>query len=251
MGISCFVVCCNEEKHMRRCLESVKWCDELIVIDSGSTDRTLEIAREYTDKILHRPWSGYVAQKSFGLEQCTQEWVLNIDADEEVSPELKTELQRLLENAPADIDGYLMNRVVFYLGRWFRKGGWYPEYRLRLCRRSATTWGGLDPHEKAVVRGKTARLCGELLHYTYRDIRDHVARLNSHSSAAAESLFAMGTTTSVSRILFNPPSRFFKFYLLKGGFREGVPGVIAGVLEGAYAFLKYAKLWEKHRTKAD
>lgn len=243
MGISCFVVCCNEEKHIRRCLTSVSWCDEIIVIDSGSTDRTLEIAREYTDKVIHREWSGYVNQKRAGLEQCTQEWVLNIDADEEVSPELRREIEQIVTDG-SSFDGYYMNRVVYYLGQWWRKGGWYPEFRLRLCRRSVTTWGGRDPHEKAIVPGAAAFLSGELHHYTYEDVTDHVARLNAHSSSAALSLLSEGQTSSLPKILVNPLIRFVKFYFLRKGYREGMPGLMVAILESHYVFLKYLKLWE-------
>ncbi len=247
MGISCFVVCCNEEKHIARCLSSIIWCDEIIVIDSGSTDRTLEIARQYTDRVIHREWSGYVNQKRAGLEQCTQEWVLNIDADEEVSPGLRAEIEQIASQG-ASCDGYYINRVVYYLGRWWRKGGWYPEYRLRFCRRNVTTWGGRDPHEKAVVPGQTAFLTGEIYHYTYEDTADHVARLNAHSSSAAQSLFSEGQRSSLSKIFFNPLIRLVKFYFLRKGYREGIPGLMVAFLEAHYVFLKYLKLWELARS---
>ena len=250
MGVSCFIVCCNEEKHIRRCLESVKWCDEIVVIDSGSTDATLEIASQYTSKVIHRPWSGYVGQKRAGLEQCTEEWVLNIDADEEVSAELRKEIEQVVAGKYGPrADGYFVNRVVYYLDRWWRKGGWYPEFRLRLCRRALTSWAGRDPHEKAVVNGTTAVLEGELHHYTYEDIFDHVARLNAHSSSAAHSMHMEGREASIPKILFNPVIRFVKFYLLRRGYKEGVPGIMVALLESYYVFLKYLKLWEFDRKR--
>lgn len=248
MKISAFIVCCNEEERLKRCLESVKWCDEIVVVDSGSKDRSVEIAKEYTDSVYHRAWTGYVDQKRFGLEKCSHEWVLNIDADEEVSPELREEIRRVL-SSPTEVNGYYLSRVIFYLNRWWRTGTWYPEYRLRLCKKSETEWGGSDPHEKAIVRGKTARLKGELYHYTYSDIFDQVRRLNSHSTDAAASLMKKGARVSYIQILLNPLVRFLKSYFLRLGFREGFPGLLVAVLEAYYVFLKYVKLWELRRIK--
>ena len=246
--ISAFIVCANEASNIERCLESLRWCDQIIVIDSGSTDATLEIAARYTDKIIHRDWSGYVDQKRFGLEQCGCEWVINLDADEEVSPQLRDEILQVLKldktSNTQGVNGYQVNRVVFYLGKWWRRGLWYPEFRLRVCRRSATTWGGEDPHEKAAVEGLVARLRGELHHYTYTDIRDHVARLNSHSSSAAESMFKRGKRAGLRHIILSPLLRIFKCLVLKRGVLEGSRGLIVAMLEGYYVFMKYIKLLE-------
>ncbi len=213
-------------------------------MDSGSTDRTLEICREYTTKVVHRPWSGFVEQKRFALGLCTSDWVLNIDADEEVSVELQQEILETLSLTRNEIAGYELSRVVFYLGKWWRKGGWYPEHRLRLLLRSVTSWGGEDPHEKAIVAGQTARLRNELRHFTYQDISDQIRSLNSHSSAAARSLHRKGERFLVPRMFINPLMRFLKFYLLRKGYREGLRGLMVAVLEGYYVFLKYAKAIE-------
>ena len=247
--VSVFVVCMNEESKIERCLKSVDWCDEIIVIDSGSTDATIEIAKKYTDKIFIRSWPGYVAQKRFGLEQCTKEWVLNLDADEEVSPELKEEIQKLLINDDKSINGYNIPRTVFYLNKWWRKGAWYPEFRLRLCRREKTKWGGNDPHEKAIIEGESRKLKGELYHYTYGDISHQVRTLNSYSQQAADTMFKNGKRANIIKIFTNPAVRFVKFYFLRKGFLEGFPGLIVAFLEGYYVFLKYVKLWELERNK--
>lgn len=253
-SISAFIVCCNEERQIRRCLESVAWCDEIIVVDSGSTDKTLEICREFTDKITHKKWEGYVKQKRFALEQCTKDWVLNVDADEEVSRELKEEIEEILVKdafeAPSKVNGYFLNRVVFFLERWWRKGGWHPEYRLRLCRRAVTTWGGEDPHEKASVTGSTARCKSELHHYSFTDLADYVRRMNTLSSNATSTLLKRGVTPSLVAILLRPLARFFKFYISRRGYREGVAGLVVAVVEGMSVFLKYAKVWEAVDVKA-
>lgn len=245
--ISAFVICLNEESQIKRCLDSIAWCSEIVVVDSGSTDKTLDICRGYTGKIFHRTWTGYVDQKRFGLEQCSNPWVLNIDADEEVSAELRSEIEAILaQDAQGQIqeNGFQISRVVYYLGRWWRQGGWYPEYRLRLCRKSATTWGGDDPHEKAIVSGPTKKLKGELFHYTYSDISDQVARLNRFSSSAAKSMYQKGERTTLLEVLSRPLFRFIKFYIFKQGFRDGFAGFVVALLETYYVFLKYAKLWE-------
>jgi glycosyltransferase involved in cell wall biosynthesis len=244
--ISCFIVCCNEEHHIGRCIGSVaKWCSEVVVIDSGSTDRTVEIARDLGARVIHERWRGFVEQKRLGLSHCSGDWVLNLDADEEVSPELAGEIVTVLGQAGGDVSGYELNRVVFFLGRWWRVGGWYPEYRLRLVRRDCAAWGGTNPHEHAVTKsGETARLTGELRHYTYEDFADQIKSLNAHSSTAAQSLIAAGYKATLADLLFRPIARFVKFYLTKGGYKEGAAGFIVGVHEAVYVFLKYSKVWE-------
>jgi glycosyltransferase involved in cell wall biosynthesis len=251
--VSAFIVCFNEERQIRRCLESVQWCDEIVVVDSGSTDRTLEICREFTNKVLHRDWEGYVKQKAFGLSLCSGDWVLNIDADEEVSPGLADELQAIAAADKADTvkeNGFYINRVVFFLGRWWRKGGWYPEYRLRFCRRVSTTWGGHDPHEKASVTGKTRRCKGELFHYSFTDLADYVRRSNTLSSNATSTLIQRGARPTIRNLVGRPLARFFKFFILKRGFREGRAGFIVAVIEAHAVLLKYAKLWEAKNGKS-
>ncbi len=246
--VSAFIVCCNEEEQIRRCLESLVWCDEIVIIDSGSTDRTLDICREFTKTIFQRPWPGFVAQKRFGLEQCSSDWVLNIDADEVVTPELQKQIVEALGSDSVTC-GYELSRIVFFLGQFWRKGGWYPEYRLRLCKRDKTTWGGEDPHEKALVDGPTKRLNGELLHFTYRDFSNQIRTLNSFSQTSAESMWKRGERASLGKILLNPLARFFKFYLFKKGYREGIRGLFVALIEMFSVFLKYVKLWEKELTQ--
>lgn len=250
--VSAFVVTFNEEQDISDCLKSLDFCDEVVVIDSFSTDRTVEICEAAGAKVIQREWPGYVAQKAFGLDVAKHAWVLNLDADERVSPELRQSILKVLredyqnqeEGRESVYSGYEINRVVFFLDRWWRAGGWYPEYRVRLMRREATRWGGSDPHEKPIVTGKIGRLAGELQHYTYKSIAQQIQQLHRFSSIAAEQDFAKGKRAKLHHLLLNPFLRMLKFYLIKQGFREGVAGVIVAINEGFYTFMKYSKLWE-------
>ena len=242
--ISCCIICFNEEANIRRCLESVKWCDEIIIVDSFSTDRTVEICREYTDRIISRAWPGYVEQKRFALSQATHEWVLNVDADEEVSPELRHEIRVVLEQNHPAVDGFYVPRLVYYLGRWWWRG-WYPGYRLRLFRKAKVRWGGVDPHEKVLLRGQADRLHGALYHYTYDDISDHLRAINGLTEVSSRELALRGKRTRPTDLLLRPLWRFLRFYVVSGGFRDGVPGFFVAVTSAFYVFLKYAKLWER------
>ena len=247
--VSAFIVCLNEEKQIRRCLESVKWCDEIVVVDSGSTDNTLAICREYTDRIFQRPRPGHSEQKQFALEQCRCDWVLNIDSDEEVSMELRGEILGVLSRKASDRDrtqGYDICRLIHFLDRWWDHGGWYPEYRLRFFQRKSTRWGGVNPHEKALVSGKITKLRGVIYHHTYTSLHHQVECLNRHSTNMAKALSRAEVPyrANLPRILFHAVGRFVKFYFLKRGFKEGAPGFIVACVEAGYTFLKYAKLWE-------
>ncbi|MSQ47692.1 MAG: glycosyltransferase [Deltaproteobacteria bacterium] len=242
--ITCCIICFNEETNLRRCLESVKWCDEIVIVDSFSTDQTVSICQEYTRRIIQRPWPGYVEQKRFALSQATHEWVLNVDADEEVSPELRHEMLAVLHRNHPDVDGYYMPRLVYYLGRWWWRG-WYPGLRLRLFRKAKVRWGGVDPHEKVILQGQADRLRGDLYHYTYDDIHDHLRALNGLTEVASRELALRRKRAHLADLLLRPFWRFFRFYVVNGGFREGVPGFFVAVTSAFYVFLKYAKLRER------
>ena len=243
-SVSAIVVCYNEEERIGECLESLRWCDEIVVVDSFSTDRTPEICRRFTDRFIQREWAGYRDQKAFAHSQATGEWVLLADADERVTPELREEIQFCLAEDNGTYAGYAVPRLVHYLDRWWRRGGWYPDYDVRLFRRDSATWGGADPHEKILVNGKIRRLKNPLNHYSYRNIEDHVRRINRFTSIASREARRAGNRWRLSDAILRPMARFLRSYILKRGFLEGFAGFYVAVTAAVYVFLKYAKLWE-------
>jgi ADP-heptose:LPS heptosyltransferase/glycosyltransferase involved in cell wall biosynthesis len=251
--VSAFVICKNEEENIGRCLDSVRFADEILVVDSGSTDETLEIVKEFPNtRIISRGWPGHREQKQFSLEHCKHKWVLNLDADEELSAELKGHIIRILEDdyaGKAVADGYFLCRVVYYLNRWWDRGGWHPEYRMRFFQREKATWGGMNPHEKALVSGTVRKLPGFINHYTSETITDFVDTQNRFSTQSALAMHQQGIRSSIGNMIVRPIFRFFKFFVIKQGFREGRHGFIQAVLEAVYTFLKYAKLWEIQRVR--
>ena len=241
--VSATVVCQDEGALISRCLETVAWCDEIVVVDGGSRDDTVAQARAFSARVIANPWPGYRAQKQFALEQARGEWVLNVDADERVTPELVTEMRRVLAKVAPGVDGFAPPRLVSYLGRWWWRGGWYPRRVARLLRRSATTWGGTDPHERALVKGRVAPLRQPLIHHTYANIADHLRSANRLTTiAAAEGRGRI--QVGVGRMVMEPAWRFLRAYVVHRGVLEGVPGLFIAATGAFYAFLRVAKVWE-------
>jgi len=238
------IITFNEEKNICRCLESVRWMGELIVVDSFSADRTVELARQYTDKVVQRPWPGHVQQKQFALEQAAGDWILSLDADEELSPEAAQEIQAVLASAPADVNGFSFPRQSFYLGRWIRHGGWYPDRKVRLVRRGHARWGGEDPHDKLVADGQTRDLHGKINHYVYSDIAHQLRTVDSFSRITAQQWHEQGRSAGAGAMVLKTIAKFFETYVWKLGMLDGMPGFIISVISAYYVFLKYAKLWE-------
>lgn len=246
--LSAVVITYNEEEDIRACLESVKWADEIVVVDSHSTDKTVEIARESTDRVILRPWPGHIEQKNFAIEQARCDWVLSVDADERVSPELAAEIRDVLSQSGGAEAGWSMPRKTYYLGRWITHGGWYPDRKLRLVRRGAGRWKGINPHDHLAIAGPVASLKGDLHHYTYRDISDHLATIDKFTTIAAREMHARGRGHPLAHMLLNSLGKFLKMYLLRLGFLDGLAGFVVAVLASYYVFLKYAKLWELRRA---
>jgi len=239
--ISAVVITRNEERNIGRCLESVlPIAREIVVVDSGSTDRTREIASRYTERVLTRGWLGFGAQKQFAADQARCPWVLSIDADEEVSPELGEEIAQL------DLarDGYFLNRQVWYLDRWILHGAWYPDPVLRLFRRDRARFTPDPIHERVQLSGSAGHLRGALYHYSYRDLAHHLAKMNERTSLAADWMYQRGRHASWARLAVEPGWKFFRSYVLQSGYRDGVSGLVASAIHAQYTLLKYAKLRE-------
>lgn len=248
--ISAFVLTKNEEHNIRECLESLKWVDEIVVVDSGSIDRTVEIAKEFTDKVIFHKWEGFRGQRTFALQTVTGDWVICLDADERVTPQLRDEILRELSREEIPCDGFEVRRKAYYLGRWIKHSGWYPDYLLRVFRKDRVRNEGVDPHDYFVVDGGTKRLSGEILHYSYRSISEHLRAIDSLTTISAEQKLRSGVRFPLLRMLLHPPAKFFRTFFLKLGFLDGVQGFIISVLGSYYVFLKYAKLYELKRQKS-
>ncbi len=244
-AISAVVITRNEEANLARCLASVRsLASEIVVVDSESTDRTREIAAGYTDRVIVQRWLGYGPQKQFAVEQARSPWIFSIDADEEVSPELAEEVRQLDFAA----DGYFVPRRTRYLGRWIRHGIWNPDWVLRLFRKDRGRFTPDRVHESVVVEGGTERLRGILAHYSFRDVAHHLQKMNEMTSLAARQMHERGRATGALQLALLPSWEFARAYLLRGGFRDGVPGLVVSVLHAHYTFSKYAKLWELRRS---
>lgn len=243
--ISACIIAGNEEANIERCLRSVTWADEIVVVDSFSTDRTAEIARRYTDRVYQHAWLGYIGQKKLISEMARGPWILFVDADEEISSALRDEIERLFARPlPADIHGFECPRMVRYLGRWIRHGDWYPDIKLRLFLKSHGHCGGEEPHDRVYVNGKVRRLKGKIYHYTYTGIDDQIATINRFSGISARTHHQAGRRVRLADLLFRPLNRFLRGYVFKLGFLDGVPGLIVAANVAFGTFAKYAKLWE-------
>ncbi len=233
----------NEAAHLAAALQSVAWADERVVIDSGSTDGTLAIARAHADRVETRAWDGYGAQKNYAASLATHDWILSIDADERVSEGLAEQIRQLLERDPA-CAGYRVPRVTHYLGRWIRCTDWWPDWQLRLYDRRAGRWARVHVHESVRLDGRPGRLTGELLHYPYRDISEHLETIDRYTTLAAAELHDRGRRATWGSVALHPPLAFLRNYVLRGGFRQGTAGLIVSLLNSYYVLLKFAKLWE-------
>ena len=243
MKLTVTVITYNEAPHIASALESVAWADEIVVVDSNSTDGTADIARRTASRVEVRDWPGYSAQKNYAADLASHDWVLSLDADERVSPALAEEIRGLMATGPA-ASGYRLPRVAWYLGRWVRSTDWYPDYQLRLYDRRAGRWNGRRVHESVTVNGPVGQLRHDLLHYPYRDISDHLETIDRYTTLAAGQWHEEGRRARAWQALVYPRLTFFRNYILKGGFRDGETGLIVSLLNSEYVFLKYAKLLE-------
>ncbi|MBM3985163.1 MAG: glycosyltransferase family 2 protein [Planctomycetes bacterium] len=249
--LSVCIITLNEEDNLPRCLASVQGlATQVVVVDSGSTDRTQALAREAGAEVIERPFTGHVDQKQFALERATADWVLCLDADEWLDDALRAAVARVVQDGvPADVDGYELDRRSLYLGAWIDHGGWAPQWRLRLVRRGRARWTGMDPHDRLEAQGRVARLPGRLGHRPYRSLSDHVAKVNRYTDLMALRRREAGQRPPPLALLLRPPARFLRMYVLRAGFLDGWRGLVVACMGAYYVFLKYAKLREAWGTR--
>jgi len=246
--LSVVVITYNEEKNIRAALESVRWADEIVVVDSSSTDGTPEICREFTERVYQEEWRGsFSRQKTYAVGLAKNDWVFVLDADERITPSLAAEIQGLMEAGP-DKAGYNCARLNHFMGRAIIHGGWYPDYTIRLFDRRRGEFGDRAVHEAVAVRGEVGYLKNHMLHYTYDGISDYLKRMERYCPLAAGELHKNGKKAGLCDLTLRPAFTFFKMLVLKQGFRDGMYGVVIAMLYAFYTFYKYAKLWELDRT---
>jgi glycosyltransferase involved in cell wall biosynthesis len=239
--IALIVITRDEEQLIGQCLASASFCDELIVVDSNSTDRTVEIARGLGAKVFDQPFTNYVRQKQIALDHATCEWILLLDADEQATYDLGAEIIKTI-SAPAAADGYRIRRVLYHLGHYYTRPI-YHDRPVRLFRRDRGHIGGVDPHDKVIVGGRVERLTAPILHFSYRDIADHVATINRFSTRGAAEMEP--SRFAAVQMFTHAVWRFFNFYIVRGGFLDGGRGLYAAMTASFYVFLKYAKAYER------
>ena len=246
--LSVTVITKDEAADIGAALASVAFADEIIVVDSQSTDDTVAIARQYTDRVSLRDWPGYVDQKNYAASLASHDWILSLDADERVTPALADEIRATLDGEPRAA-AFRIPRVTWHLGRWIRTTDWYPDYQRRLYDRRSAHWTGRYVHESVSVRGETGQLRGELQHYAYRDLADHLETIDRYTTYAARQMHEAGRRAGLLQIAGHPPLAFLRNYLAHGGIRDGAPGFIISAMNAYYVFLKFAKLWELERVQ--
>jgi glycosyltransferase involved in cell wall biosynthesis len=238
--ISATIITYNEERNVARAIESLRCVDDIVVIDSGSSDRTVEIAEKHGARVVESPWPGYAKQKNLAAERAANDWILSIDADESLSEALEGEIWQLKKNGP-QFDAYTMPRMAQYLGRWIRHSGWYPDRKVRLYHREKAHWEGDFVHESVKVTGRVGHLESNLLHFTCNSLSEHLKTMDRYTTLAAEQLLATGEKPTWPVMVFEPPWTFFRTYVLKLGFLDGIEGLAIANMAALYNFVKYAK----------
>lgn len=242
--ITACIMTLNEEQNIRRCLESVTWCDEILVLDSFSTDTTVNICKEFTLKVVQEKWRGYISARNRVRNLASHDWVLLLDADEEVSTALRDQILHQFRNGHGRYVAYQFPRQVFYLGRWIKHGEWNPDIKLRLFNRNRGHSGGQEPHDTVIVDGPVKTLRGKLFHYTYDNLEDHLQTMNRFSTISAYEMRKKGRPFRWTDLFFRPAFRFFKGYFIKLGILDGRRGFIIAMISSFGVAIKYIKLWE-------
>jgi glycosyltransferase involved in cell wall biosynthesis len=240
--LSVIIITLNEAANIEACLASVNWADDVLVVDSGSTDGTADLARAHGARVVVRDWPGYAEQKNFAAGAAAHDWILSIDADERVTPELRQEIQGRLAVEPAEA-GFRVPRVTWHLGRWIRTTDWYPDYQLRLYDRRRATWTSRPVHESVSATGRVGQLTSELQHFAYRDLQHHFQTMDRYTTLAAQDMRAQGRQAGVFDLTIHPWAAFMRNYVLRRGFMDGTAGFVVSTMNAYYVFLKFAKLW--------
>ncbi|MBV9265093.1 MAG: glycosyltransferase family 2 protein [Acidobacteriaceae bacterium] len=238
--ITATIITFNEERNVARVIESLRCCDEILVLDSGSNDRTVEIATKLGARVVEASWHGYAAQKNIATELAANDWILALDADESLSEALEAEIWQIKKTGP-QYDGYTVPRLAQYLGRWILHSGWYPDRKVRLFDRRKAKWVGQFVHESVVVHGSVGHLKSNVLHFTCNSLSEHLRSMDGYTTLAAQDIVARGKSVSYARLLFDPAWTFIQTYFLKQGFLDGVEGLAIAYMAALYNFIKYAK----------
>ena len=247
--VSVTVITQNEAANIEAALLSVSWADEIVLVDSGSTDNTVALARSFGATVVVRGWEGFSAQKNYAASLARNDWVLSIDADERVTTQLAREIQTILEFEPTH-HGYRIPRVAHHLGRWIHSTDWHPDPQLRLYNRRSGQWTERRVHESVAVDGPVGLLEKTIEHFPYRNISHHLETIDLYTTLAAEHLFESGQRTSIVKLILHPTFAFVRNYILKGGIRDGIPGFIVSAMNSYYVLLKIAKLWELQNRRS-
>lgn len=240
MRITATIITLNEERNIARAIESLRCCDEIVVVDSGSTDRTVELAEKLGARVLEEGWRGYAGQKNRAAEASSNDWILSIDADEALSEALEAEIWQVKKHGPK-YDAYTMPRLAQYLGKWILHSGWYPDRKVRLFDRRKAKWSGDFVHESVVVEGAVGHLEENLLHFTCDSLSEHLRTLDRYTTLAAEEIVESGKNISLVKLLADPPWTFLRSYVVQRGFLDGFEGLVIAYMASVYTFLKYAK----------
>ena len=246
-GLSACIITYNEADRIEECLQSVDFCDEVIVVDSHSTDGTRELAAARHARVIERDWPGYRSQKQFAVEAAHNDWVLCLDADERVSAELRAEIESWRQRGFGDSAGWSVPRITDYFGRFLRHGNAYPDRLIRLFDRRRGGWIGREIHENTRVNGPVGRLKGHLEHYSYRSLTDHLGRMQSYADLMGQALYESGKRCGLAKVLLNPQWRFFRGYVLRLGFLDGWRGLVFALVESSYVRRKYLSLYMRSR----
>jgi glycosyltransferase involved in cell wall biosynthesis len=240
MKITATIITLNEERNIARAIESLRCCDEILIVDSGSIDRTIELAQNLGVRVIEAGWLGYAAQKNWAAEQAANDWILSLDADEALSEALEAEIWSVKKAGPKH-DAYTMPRLARYLGKWILHSGWYPDRKVRLYHRAKAKWIGEFVHESVQARGRVGHLQSNILHFTCDSLSEHLKTLDRYTTLAAQEIASRRMKVPLHRLIVDPPWTFLKAYVVQRGFLDGFEGLVIAYMAAFYTFLKYSK----------